>query len=104
MRKGLISIIGGHLYGVQPAPYSIPSGDSPKEIWMTEFGPLSSAALTWAQALTTYGESIHNSMVTGQYNAYVWWGLFGDATGSCATAPAPVALSTTPGLCSRWAT
>jgi O-glycosyl hydrolase len=84
--QGLISIIGGHLYGVQPAPFSIPSGDSPKEIWMTEFGPLSTTALTWAQALTTYGESIHNSMVTGQYNAYVWWGLFGDAAGTCATA------------------
>lgn len=81
----LISIIGGHLYGVQPAPYSIPSGDSPKEIWMTEFGPLSNATLTWAQALTTYGESIHNSMVTGQYNAYVYWGLFGASSGSCAT-------------------
>jgi glucuronoarabinoxylan endo-1,4-beta-xylanase len=84
--QGLISIIGGHIYGVQPTPYSIPSGDSPKEIWMTEFGPLSSATLTWAQAMTTYGESIHNSMVTGQYNAYVWWGLFGQTTGSCATA------------------
>ena len=52
---------------------------------MTEFGPLSSATLTWAQALTTYGESIHNSMVNGQYNAYVWWELFGATTGSCAT-------------------
>jgi len=83
--QGLISIIGGHLYGVQPAPFSIPSGDSPKEIWMTEFGPLSSATLTWAQAMTTYGESIHNSMVTGQYNAYVWWGLFGASSGTCAT-------------------
>jgi O-glycosyl hydrolase len=83
--EGRISIIGGHLYGVSPAPYSIPGGDSAKEIWMTEFGPLSSATLTWAQALTTYGESIHNSMVTGQYNAYVWWGLFGATTGSCAT-------------------
>ena len=83
--QGLISIIGGHLYGVQPAPYSIPSGDSSKEIWMTEFGPLSSATLTWAQAMTTYGESIHNSMVTGQYNAYVWWGLFGASSGTCAT-------------------
>jgi O-glycosyl hydrolase len=84
--QGLISIIGGHLYGVQPAPYSIPAGDSPKEIWMTEFGPLSNATLTWAAALTTYGESIHNSMVTGQYNAYVWWGIFGQSTGSCGTA------------------
>jgi glucuronoarabinoxylan endo-1,4-beta-xylanase len=25
-------------------------------------------------------------MVTGEYNAYVWWGLFGSTTGSCATA------------------
>ena len=83
--QGLVSIIGGHLYGVQPTPYSIPSGDSPKELWMTEFGPLSTATLTWAQALTTYGESIHNSMVNGQYNAYVWWGAFGATTGSCAT-------------------
>lgn len=83
--QGLISIIGGHIYGVQPTPYSIPSGDTPKELWMTEFGPLSTTALTWSQALTTYGETIHNSMVTGQYNAYVWWGLFGATTGSCAT-------------------
>ena len=83
--QGLISIIGGHIYGVQPAPYSIPSGDSPKEIWMTEFGPLSNATLTWSEALTTYGETIHNSMVIGQYNAYVWWGLFGATTNSCAT-------------------
>jgi O-glycosyl hydrolase len=83
--QGFISIIGGHIYGVSPAPYSIPTGDSPKEIWMTEFGPLSNATLTWAATLTMYGESIHNSMVTGQYNAYVWWGLFGASTGSCAT-------------------
>jgi glucuronoarabinoxylan endo-1,4-beta-xylanase len=52
---------------------------------MTEFGPLSTTALTWPQAMTTYGESIHNSMVTGQYNAYVWWGLFGNSAGTCAT-------------------
>jgi O-glycosyl hydrolase len=83
--ESLISIIGGHLYGVSPAPYSIPAGDTPKEIWMTEYGPLSTAQLTWAQALT-YAQSIHQSMVTAQYNAYVWWGIFGDSTGSCATA------------------
>jgi glucuronoarabinoxylan endo-1,4-beta-xylanase len=89
--EGLISIIGGHLYGVSPAPYSIPAGDTPKEIWMTEFGPLSSATLPWTSttgqsALGTFALSIHNSMVTGQYNAYVWWGVFGKSTGSCATA------------------
>jgi glucuronoarabinoxylan endo-1,4-beta-xylanase len=80
--QGLISIVGGHLYGVQPTPYSIPAGDSPKEIWMTEFGPLSTATPTWSQALTTYAESIHDSMVTGEYNAYLWWGLFGTSPGA----------------------
>jgi O-glycosyl hydrolase len=83
--EGLVSIIGGHIYGVSPAPYTIPAGDSPKEIWMTEYGPLSNAQLTFAGALSPYGISIHNSMVNGQYNAYVWWGMFGNSTGSCAT-------------------
>lgn len=82
--EGLISIIGGHIYQVLSGgpivPYSIPSGDTPKELWMTEFGPLSTATPTWTEALTTYAESIHNSMVTGQYNAYVWWGIFGAPT------------------------
>lgn len=88
--EGLVSIIGGHIYqvlgGGSIVPYTIPSGDTSKELWMTEFGPLSTATPTWATALTTYAESIHNSMVTGQYNAYVWWGLFGSSTGSGATA------------------
>ena len=81
-----VSIIGGHLYGVTPAAYSTPAGDSPKQIWMTEFGPLSGAQLTFAQALSPYGLSIHNSLVNGQYNAYVWWGLFGQSNGTCSTA------------------
>jgi O-glycosyl hydrolase len=88
--EGHISIVAGHIYevlfGGSIAPYSIPAGDSTKELWMTEFGPLSTTAPTWSQALTTYAESIHNSLVIGQYNAYVWWGAFGDSTGSCATA------------------
>ena len=88
--QGLISIIGGHIYqalsGGPIVPYTIPAGDTPKELWMTEFGPLSTATPTFSEALTTFAESIHNSLVTGQYNAYVWWGLFGDSTGSGATA------------------
>jgi O-glycosyl hydrolase len=77
--EGLISIIGGHIYGVSPAPYSIPSGDSPKELWMTEYGPLTTSTPTYAESLT-YAETVHASMVTGQYNAYVWWGIFGTPT------------------------
>jgi glucuronoarabinoxylan endo-1,4-beta-xylanase len=53
---------------------------------MTEFGPLSSATLTFAQALSPYGIDIHDSLVNGHYNAFVWWGLFGDSVGTCATA------------------
>jgi O-glycosyl hydrolase len=64
--EGLVSIVGGHIYGVSPAPYSIPAGDSPKQIWMTEFGPLSTAQLTFAEALSPYAISIHDSLVTGQ--------------------------------------
>jgi O-glycosyl hydrolase len=88
--EGQVSIIGGHIYqvlfGGSIAPYSIPAIDTPKEVWMTEFGPLSSSAPTWNQALTTYAEAIHDSLVVGQYNAFVWWGAFGDSTGNCATA------------------
>lgn len=82
--EGLISIVGGHIYqvlgGGSITPYSIPAGDTSKELWMTEFGPLSTATPTFSEALTTYAESIHNSLVTGQYNAYVWWGIFGAPT------------------------
>jgi O-glycosyl hydrolase len=84
--EGHVSIIGGHLYGGPPtAPYSIPAADTPKAVWMTEFGPLSSAQLTFAQALSPYGVDIHDSLVNGNYNAFVWWGLFGGSVGSCAT-------------------
>ncbi|MGH9562970.1 MAG: hypothetical protein ACRD3S_16080, partial [Terracidiphilus sp.] len=80
-----VSIVGGHIYGVSPTPYAIPVGDTPKEIWMTEFGPLSNAQLTFAGALSPYGVAIHNSLVNGEYNAFVWWGAFGNAPGSCST-------------------
>jgi len=35
--------------------------------------------------LSPYGISIHDSLVNGQYNAYVWWGAFGNSVGTCAT-------------------
>jgi O-glycosyl hydrolase len=85
--EGLVSIIGGHIYGGPPtAPYSIPVGDTPKQVWMTEFGPLSSTPLTFAGALSPYAIDIHDSLVNGDFNAFVWWGLFGYSTGSCSTA------------------
>jgi glucuronoarabinoxylan endo-1,4-beta-xylanase len=82
--QGRISIIGGHIYqvlsGGSIAPYSVPAADTPKDLWMTEFGPLSTATPTYAQSLSPYAVSIHNALVNGQYNAYVWWGIFGAPT------------------------
>jgi len=52
---------------------------------MTEFGPLSSAQLTFAQALLPYGVDIHDSLVNGNLNAFVWWGMFGNSANSCST-------------------
>jgi glucuronoarabinoxylan endo-1,4-beta-xylanase len=91
--QGLVSIIAGHLYGGPPtAPYSIPAGDTAKAVWMTEFGPLSSATLTFAGALNPYGVDIHDSLVNGNFNAFVWWGAFSQTAGSCATAAGTCAL------------
>ena len=89
--EGLVSIIAGHIYqtlfGGSITPYpAFPAGDITERTLDDRVRALEQRELTWAQALTTYGESIHNSMVTGQYNAYVWWGVFGSSTGSCATA------------------
>jgi glucuronoarabinoxylan endo-1,4-beta-xylanase len=35
--------------------------------------------------LSPYGIDIHDSLVNGNFNAFVWWGLFGGAVGSCST-------------------
>jgi O-glycosyl hydrolase len=83
--EGQVSIIGGHIYdtlfGGSITPYpALPAGDTPKALWMTEFGPLSTSTPTWTEAVTTYAPTIHNSMVVGQYSAYVWWGIFGAPT------------------------
>jgi glucuronoarabinoxylan endo-1,4-beta-xylanase len=96
--QGLISIIGGHIYGVSPAPYSIPPVDSPKEIWMTEHATCESGcpAPSVADALGS-AEEVHYSMTVGQFNAYVWWWIWNDPSdgitygliNSSTTSPAP---------------
>jgi len=70
--ESLISIIGGHIYGVSPSAYPLAEQDG-KDIWMTEhFITPSGSQPSIADALAM-AEEIHNSMVTGNYNAYVWW-------------------------------
>jgi O-glycosyl hydrolase len=71
----LISIVAGHLYGVSPAAYPL-AGQDGKDLWMTEhyIAPASSTpAITDALALA---EEVNSSMVTGNYNAYVWWWIW----------------------------
>jgi glucuronoarabinoxylan endo-1,4-beta-xylanase len=92
----LISIIGGHLYGSSPTPYTLAKQDD-KPLWMTEhmFTPAGSQpAIGDALQLA---EEIHNSMVTGNYSAYVYWWIWDDPADSInyglinsdTTAPAP---------------
>jgi glucuronoarabinoxylan endo-1,4-beta-xylanase len=74
-----ISIIGGHLYGTSPAAYPLAMQDG-KELWMTEHSSCENscpAQPTITDALKA-AEEIHNSMVTGQYNAYIWWWIWDD--------------------------
>lgn len=92
----LISIIGGHLYGASPSPYTLAQQDG-KELWMTEhmFTPAGSQpAIGDALQLA---EEIHNSMVVGNYSAYVYWWIWDDPAddinygliNSSTTAPVP---------------
>ncbi|MCR5519272.1 MAG: hypothetical protein K6F21_02975, partial [Bacteroidales bacterium] len=68
-----IDIVGGHLYGVSPEPYSL-AGQKGKSLWMTEH--LLNESWTantshWYETLDMLKE-IHNCLVNG-WNAYIWW-------------------------------
>ena len=71
---GNISIVAGHLYGVSPFYYAN-AVNKGKEVWETEhyLHPAASQP-TMSDALMAARE-IHDSLVTGQYNAYLWWWL-----------------------------
>jgi glucuronoarabinoxylan endo-1,4-beta-xylanase len=73
----LVGIVGGHIYGVSP-PYYALAESLKKEIWMTEHTVNLASGETTTQSLAdalTAANEIHNSLVTGQYNAYVYWWL-----------------------------
>ena len=71
-----IDIIGTHTYGtaVSAFPYALfDQKGAGKERWMTEhYTESSNDADLWPMALDV-GTDIHNSMVEGQFSAYVWW-------------------------------
>lgn len=92
----LVGIVGGHLYGTSPS-YSTQAESLGKDVWMTEhYLTPSGSQPTIADALAA-AEEVHNSMVTGQYNAYVWWWIWNDPNdginygliNSNTTSPAP---------------
>jgi glucuronoarabinoxylan endo-1,4-beta-xylanase len=82
---GKVAIVAGHLYmnGLsQGTPsYYTQAEQAGKEVWMTEhyLAPAAGypAQPTIADALGA-AEEIHNSMVTGEYNAYVWYRMWND--------------------------
>jgi len=68
-------LFGTHFYGTQRSGMDFPAlENSGKEIWMTEvYVPNSSSdADTYPEALDV-AENIHNGLVVGNLNAYVWW-------------------------------
>lgn len=73
-----IDILGTHTYGTQVSAFSYPLFDQKaapagKERWMTEhYTESSNDADLWPMALDV-GTDIHNTMVEGQFSAYVWW-------------------------------
>lgn len=69
-------MFGTHFYGTQPSQMDFPALENcGKEIWMTEvYVPNSeeNSADRWPEGVKV-AENIHNAMVIGNMNAYVWW-------------------------------
>jgi glucuronoarabinoxylan endo-1,4-beta-xylanase len=72
-----IAIIGGHLYGEIPFYYAL-AENAGKEVWMTEDWLNASGSSSTIGDAINAAEEVHNSMVTGQYDAYVWWWIWND--------------------------
>jgi len=75
--SSLISIVAGHLYGASPSYYT-QAENAGKDVWMTEHYLTPSGANPAIADALAAAEEIHNSMVIGQYNAYVWWWIWDD--------------------------
>lgn len=81
---GNIAIVAGHLYGTSPSYYAN-AVNKGKEVWQTEhYLKPSGSQPTIADALTAARE-IDASLVTGKYNAYLWWWLIDWDAGSGVT-------------------
>ncbi|NLG19326.1 MAG: glucuronoxylanase [Fibrobacter sp.] len=73
-----VEIFGTHLYGTQVRDFPYPlfqQKGTGKELWMTEvYTDSKSDANIWNLAMDM-GVHIHNAMVEGRFQAYVWWPL-----------------------------
>ena len=69
---GKISIIAGHLYGTSPSYYTNAENKG-KEVWETEHYLSPSGSQPAIGDAIAAAEEIHASMVTAEYNAYLWW-------------------------------
>jgi glucuronoarabinoxylan endo-1,4-beta-xylanase len=72
-----VDILGAHLYGTATADLDYPLFEQKgggKELWMTEvYHPNSSdSADLWPRSLDV-GEHMHNALLYGRFQAYVWW-------------------------------
>lgn len=71
-----VDLFGTHFYGTQRSQMDFPALENcGKDIWMTEvYVPNSNAnsADNWPEAIQV-SENIHNGLVVGNMNAYVWW-------------------------------
>jgi len=69
-------IFGTHFYGTSRSNMDFPALENcGKEIWMTEVyvpNSDSNSANRWPEAIQV-SENIHNGLVVGNMNAYVWW-------------------------------
>ncbi|MCW1777681.1 hypothetical protein NB693_25710 [Pantoea ananatis] len=68
-----LSIVGGHLYGVQPKDYPLARSKG-KQLWMTEHytdNTDNTDGNAWPSALGV-GSELHNSMLAN-YSGYIWW-------------------------------
>ncbi len=68
-----IDIVGGHLYGATPSPYSLAASKG-KALWMTEHllnDSWSGSSSHWDETMDMLRE-IHGCLISG-WNAYIWW-------------------------------
>jgi glucuronoarabinoxylan endo-1,4-beta-xylanase len=72
-----ISIVAGHVYGINPFYYA-QAENAGKEVWMTEHWLNASGSSSTLRDALYAAEEVHNSMVTGQYSTYVWWWIWND--------------------------